>query len=79
MNIFSDSLIVRYDQRLQSIVIEHPDKREFSSPLVQIREETFEQMTFAKCAEFIGARLLLLMPTMREHFKEEIEQMKNRP
>jgi hypothetical protein len=78
MNVLTDSLITRYDERLRSLVIEHPDKREFTTPLVQVREETFAQMNFDECAKFVGARLLLLMPSMREHFKEEIGQMQDR-
>lgn len=78
MNVLTDSLVVRYDERLKSLVIEHRDKREFTTPLVQVREETFARMNFEECAQFVGARLLLLMPSMREHFKEEIRQMQER-
>lgn len=77
MNFLSDVLTARYDQELRSLVIEHPDKREFSAPLVQMREETYSAMSFDDFAKFLGSRLLLLMPTMREHFKDEIERMKS--
>ena len=78
MNFLSDLLNVRYDDKLKSVVIEHPDKGEFPTPLVQVREETYAGMTFEKLAEFLGARLLLLMPAMRDHFKQDIERMKNK-
>lgn len=78
MNIFSNSLIVRYDDSIESVVIEHPEKNEFPSAFVQIREETFSKMTFEEFSQFLGARLLLLMPSMRDQFKDEIEKMKER-
>lgn len=77
MNFLTDALVTRYDHDLKSVVIEHPDKGAFTSPLVQIRQETYSAMSFDDCAKFLGARLLLLMPTMREHFKDEIERMKS--
>ncbi len=78
MNFLSDSLCVRYDAALKSIVVEHPDRAQFPQPLVQIREETYATMNLMELSEFIGLRLLLLMPTMRDHFKEEIERMASR-
>lgn len=68
MNILSDSLAVRFDEALDSLIIENPSDTEFE--LVRFRRETFADMTFDQCADFLGTRLLLLMPTMREHFKD---------
>jgi len=79
MKFLSDSFTVRYDDALKSIVIVHPDKDELQSPLVQIRQATYTNMSFKELAEFLGARLLLLMPTMRAHFKEEIDRMNEQP
>jgi hypothetical protein len=79
MNFLTDSLLVQYDEKLKSILIVHPEKDEFERKLVQIREETYAKMNFQQLAEFLGARLLLLMPTMRAHFEEEIDRMKNKP
>jgi len=38
----------------------------------------YAAMSLMEISEFIGLRLLLLMPATRDHFKEEIEQMANR-
>jgi hypothetical protein len=77
MNFLSDQLTTRFDPKTRSVVIEHPDKVAFPAPLVQIREETYGAMSFDECAKFLGARVVLLMPALREHFKAEIERMKN--
>ena len=77
MKFLTDSLCVRYDSELKSIVIEHSDHTLFPRPLVQIREETYSQMSFSKLADFVGSRVLLLMPTMRVHFNKDIERMTN--
>ncbi len=77
MNILSNLLTVQYDAALKSIVIENPAERAAETgflPLVQIREETFAAMSFDECAEFLGSRLMLLMPAMREFYKEELER-----
>jgi hypothetical protein len=44
---------------------------------VRIRKETLEKMTFAEAAEFLGERLLLLIPRMRDQYAKEIERMGN--
>ena len=75
MNFLSDSLNVKYDTALCSLVITHSDRRDFPDPLVRIREETYRRMNFEELSKFLGARVLVLMPTMRAHFKDEIERM----
>lgn len=77
MNFLTDSLRIRYDEGLKSIVIEHSDSEQFPMSLVRIREETYAEMGFAELAEFLGSRLLLLMPSMRSHFDKDIERMKS--
>lgn len=77
MNFLSDSLRIRYDEELRSIVIEHLDTEQFPMSLVRIREETYSEMDFAELAEFLGSQLLLLMPSMRSHFDKDIERMKS--
>jgi len=47
----------------------------FPSPLITVRPETIEMMEFDEVAHFLGTRLLLLMPGMREHFQEHLERL----
>lgn len=75
MNFLSDTLIVKYDRSTKSLLISHPDTKEFGQPLVNIREETYSAMTLEEVSEFIGARILLLIPEMRQQFKDEIERL----
>lgn len=75
MNFFSDTLIVRFDNATKSLLISHPDTTKFPQPFVNIREETYSTMTFEEASEFLGSRLLLLMPEMREKFKAEIDAL----
>ena len=66
--LLSNEFTVRWDEELQSLVIVHPDKRQFPTPLVQIRSGTFEGMTFAEASEFVGSRLVLLIPALRARY-----------
>lgn len=75
MNFLSDMLIVQYDQSTKSLLIEHPDRKAFPAPLVSIREETYSSMTFDEASSFVGARILLLIPAMRQQFNEELERL----
>lgn len=77
MNFLSDTLVVRYDKATKSLLISHPDTANFPHPFVNLREETYSAMTLDEVSEFLGARLLLLIPEMREHFKAEIEKLSN--
>ena len=79
VDILSDRLVVRYDDSLQSIVIEHLNDEGRMGPLVRVRHETYSKMSFEECSEFLGARVLLLMPSMREHFKAELDKMASSP
>ena len=75
MNVFSDSLTVRFDPKTKSLFIAPDAEKKNGEPLVQVREETYSAMTFDEAAEFVGARILLLMPGMRKRFDAEIQRM----
>jgi hypothetical protein len=72
MDVLSDVLTVRFDSKSNSLMILRPDD---AQPLVQVRHETYSAMSFDEAAEFVGARILLLMPEMRKQFDAEIKQM----
>lgn len=75
MRFLSDHLIVRMDDQAKGVLIEHPDKSMFPTPLVNIRRETYESMSFQEMCSFLGSRLVLLMPELREHYRDEIDEM----
>jgi hypothetical protein len=75
MKFLSNVLTVKFDAATGNLLISHPDTKMFPSPLVTIRPETWEAMEFDDVANFLGNRLLLLMPEMREHFKAHLERL----
>lgn len=74
MNILSNSLIVRFDETLEGILIVHPDKTIATTPLVTIRRETLDGMTLTEASLFLGERIILLIPELRKLYAEEISQ-----
>lgn len=74
-NVLNDTFIVRYDETLQSVLIVHPDERVASTPLVRIRGETLDGLNFAEASQFLGERLLLLIPALRKRYAEEISKL----
>jgi hypothetical protein len=70
MNVFSSRFEVEFDDARGAVLIHHPDRQQFQTPLVEIRRETLEKMSFKEAAEFIGERLILLTPALREMFKD---------
>lgn len=66
--LFSDQFVVRWDPQLASLLIVHPDSAKFPQALVQVRSSTLEGMSWREAAQFIGERLVLLMPALRERY-----------
>lgn len=66
--LFSVEFLVRWDERLDSLLIVHPDSGKFPQPLVQIRASTLDDMDFGAASRFIGERLVLLIPALRERY-----------
>lgn len=75
MNILNDTFIVKYDDALQSIVIIHPDGAKVPNPLVRIRAETLDRMSFLEASQFLGERLMLLIPQLRERYKGDLAKL----
>ena len=66
-DVLSRQLIVEWDDGLNSLVIIHPNKN-LPRPLIQIRSETLVEMSFDQASQFIGERLVLLIPALRERY-----------
>lgn len=66
--LLSNEFIVRWDNDLEGLVIVHPDGERFPGPLMQIRLSMLSEMTFEQASQFIGERLVLLIPALRERY-----------
>ncbi len=75
MNFLSNTLIVKFDAASGNVSVSHPDTNTFPDPFVTVRPETIAAMEFDEAAHFIGTRLLLLMPGMREHFQAHLARL----
>lgn len=64
--LLSNEFIVRWDEKLNGLMIAHPDGERFPRPHVQIRSSTLADMSFEQASQFIGERLALLIPALRE-------------
>jgi hypothetical protein len=76
MNILNDTFIVRYDETLQSILIVHPDEKVVPGAIVRIHGDTLDKMNFLEASQFLGERLLLLIPQMRERYAEDLAKLR---
>ena len=72
MDFLSDEVTIRFDSGTRDIGVFAKGQR-----LVQIRPESYGPMSFEELSEFIGARVLLLMPSMREQYREHISLSAN--
>jgi hypothetical protein len=75
MTIFNDTFIVKYDEDLQCILIIHPDKNVMSRPIVQISAETLATMNFLEASQFLGERLLILIPQLRDRYSRDLAKL----
>jgi hypothetical protein len=75
MKILNDTFIVKYDEALQSILIVHPDEKKVPSPVVRIRAETLAKMSFLEASQFLGERLMLLIPQLRERYAGDLAKL----
>ena len=67
-DLLSDAFLVRWDEELRSVLVVHPDAQQFPEALVQIREATLDEMNFQAASQFIGERLVLLIPALRARY-----------
>jgi hypothetical protein len=79
MKFLSNTLIVQFEQSTGNLLIVHPNREEFPHPLVTVRPQTYSAMSFNEAAEFVGSRVLLLIPGMREQYKEHIQRLASSP
>lgn len=70
MNILTNELIFRYDETEGKLFIFHPDRERFPTPLGAIPISELQKMTLAEASQFIGEKVILLSPGLREKFSQ---------
>lgn len=74
MNVLTNELFVRYDEAREKLLICHFDQEKFPTPLIEIALATLENMTFSEASQFVGERLILLVPDLRKKFSKYFAQ-----
>ena len=74
MNVLTNELYVRYDETREKLLICHADQDQFPTPLVEIALATLENMTFSEASQFVGERIIFLVPHLREKFSKYFVQ-----
>ncbi len=75
MKLLNDTFIVKYDDAMRSILIVHPDETKVPGPVVQIRAETLDKMSFLEASQFLGERLMLLIPQLRDRYAKDLDKL----
>lgn len=70
MNSFSNKYIVEYNDDHGEFIIDFYKKTNDCMPLVIIKTEVLKEMNFKQASEFVGERLILLMPALRKIYEE---------
>ena len=68
MEVLSNEWKVVFNQQTESLEFWSPKNGQ--RPLVELRMETLAKMPFGEASQFIGERLLLLIPKSHEVFKD---------
>lgn len=68
MTVLSSTLMVRWDLDRQALSIIHPDKESFPFPLIELASSTLDDMDWKDASQFIGERIMLLIPELRDRY-----------
>jgi len=69
-DLMSNQIKVTWDEKLDSLLIDHADRNN-PRALIQIRNETHDEMTFEEASNFIGQRLIMLIPGLRSKYESQ--------
>lgn len=70
MNLFSNKYIVEYNDDRNEFIIDCYKKNDDCMPLVVVKIEALREMDFKQASEFLGERLILLIPALRELYSD---------
>ncbi|PVY56318.1 MULTISPECIES: hypothetical protein [unclassified Simplicispira] len=70
MNSFSNKYIVEFNENHGEFTIDFVKKIDDCMPLVVIKTEDLKEMNLKQASEFIGERLILLMPALRKIYED---------
>ncbi|MHA6891126.1 hypothetical protein [Ralstonia pseudosolanacearum] len=68
MDVRSKNWKISFNEETQALEFWNPDR--MKCPAVQLRMETLLAMSFSEATQFVGERLLLLIPAYNEVFKD---------
>ena len=71
-SVLSNQLEVCWDEESNALLVNYAGENKLPEPLIRIRAETIQGMTLAEASDFIGSRILLMMPGLRSFFNDEI-------
>lgn len=69
--LLSPELTVCWDSDRNALLINHPNQELFPPPLIEIQASTLAEMSFEQATQFVGERLFLLIPALREQFVDQ--------
>jgi hypothetical protein len=67
----SSAFTVQWNQATDSLDIVHPDPAQIPRPLIAIPGATLRAMTLTEASEFVGSRLVLLIPELRQEWVDD--------
>lgn len=70
MNSFSNKYIVEFNENQGEFTIDFVKKNDDCMPLVVIKTEVLKKMDLKQASEFMGERLILLMPALRKIYED---------
>lgn len=70
MSRLTNSIQILFDSETRHLQYWHLDREKYPRPLLEISLDTLSDMSFSDAAKFIGERVLLRMPAMRELYKD---------
>jgi hypothetical protein len=73
-DIQSSELNVKFDEEEDTLCINHPNTECFDFPLIEIKKATLNEMSFADASQFIGERLILLIPQLKALYEDEYKK-----
>jgi hypothetical protein len=68
--VFSNYFEIEYSEADHVLKILHPKVKAKGLGGIEISDETLAVMSFSEASQFVGERLLLSIPAMREMFKD---------
>jgi hypothetical protein len=70
INVLTNQFEIEYDEARECLCIWTPGVKSRGLRPIEITKKGLGELPFAEAAEFVGEKILLLIPAMREQFKD---------